>query len=107
MVTLKIIREGHTGRTGKGTDQWSNRSRSDDTRSHTPARPCLVLRREGEDRVLRTVHLTARRPVCDREVTIEKGRRQRSGRLASECSRNPVEHTYSFDFITCKGRQLW
>jgi len=56
--------------------------------------------------VLRTVHLTARRPVCDREVTIEKGRRQRSGRLASECSRNPVEHTYSFDFITCKGRQL-
>lgn len=66
----------------------------------------LVLRREGEDRLLRMVRFTARCPICDGEVTIEKGRRQHRGRLVGECSRNPVEHTYSFDFITCKGRQL-
>ena len=66
----------------------------------------LVLRRESEDRVLRMVRYTAQCPICDGEVTIEKGRRQHRGRLVGECNRNPVEHTFSFDFITGKGWQL-
>lgn len=66
----------------------------------------LVLRREGDNRVLRMVRYTARCTICDGEVTIEKGRRQYRGRLLGECERNPVEHAFSFDFITGKGRQL-
>lgn len=66
----------------------------------------LVLRREGDKRVLQMVRFTARCPICQGEVTIEKGRRQHRGRLVGECSRNPVEHTFSFDFITGMGRRL-
>lgn len=66
----------------------------------------LVLRREGDNRVLRMVRFAAQCPICEGEVTIEKGRRQHRGRLVGECGRNPVEHTFSFDFITGKGRQL-
>jgi len=62
-----------------------------------------VLRREGDDLMLR---YTARCPICDGEVTIEKGRRQHRGRLVGECGRNPVEHVFSFDFITCKGARI-
>ena len=66
----------------------------------------LVLRREADDRVLRMVRFTANCPICEGEVTIEKGRRQHRGRLVGECGRNPVEHVFSFDFVTAKGRQL-
>lgn len=66
----------------------------------------LVLRREGDKRVLRMLRFTAKCPICQGEVTIEKGRRQHRGRLVGECSRNPVEHTFSFDFITGKGQRL-
>lgn len=66
----------------------------------------LVFRREGEDRVLRMVRFAARCPICEGEVTIEKGRRRHRGRLVGECGRNPVEHIFSFDFVTGKGQQL-
>lgn len=66
----------------------------------------LVLRREGENRVLRMVRFTAKCPICGGDITIEKGRRGQRGRLVGECGRNPVEHTFSFDFVTGKGRQL-
>ena len=66
----------------------------------------LVLRREDENRVLRMVRFTAKCPICEGEVTIERGRRQHRGRLVGECGRNPVEHTFSFDFVTGKGCQL-
>lgn len=66
----------------------------------------LVIRREGEDRVLRMVRYTATCPVCEGEITIEKGRRRHRGRLVGECGRNPVEHVFSFDFITRKGERL-
>ncbi|MCC4118450.1 hypothetical protein LLG90_24130 [Aromatoleum toluclasticum] len=66
----------------------------------------LVLRREGENRVLRMVRFTAKCPICEGDITIEKGRRRQRGRLVGECGRNPVEHSFSFDFITGKGRQL-
>lgn len=66
----------------------------------------LVLRREGNDKVLRMVRYTARCPICDGEITIEKGRQQHRGRLVGECGRNPVEHVFSFDFITGKGSRI-
>jgi hypothetical protein len=66
----------------------------------------LVLRREGADRVLRMVRYTAKCPICAGDITIEKGRRQHRGRLVGECGRNPVEHVFSFDFITGKGARL-
>jgi hypothetical protein len=66
----------------------------------------LLIRREGEDRVLRMVRYTATCPVCEGEITIEKGRRRLRGRLIGECGRNPVEHVFSFDFITRKGERL-
>lgn len=66
----------------------------------------LVLRREGDERVLRMVRYTATCPVCNADITIETGRRVHRGRLVGECSRNPVEHVYSFDFVTGKGRRL-
>ena len=66
----------------------------------------LVLRREGDNRVLRMLRYTARCPICDGEITIEKGRRQHRGRLVGECARNPVEHVFSFDFIICNGSRI-
>lgn len=66
----------------------------------------LVLRREGDERVLRMVRYTAQCPVCKGDITIGKGRRMHRGRLVGECSRNPVEHVYSFDFVTGKGRRI-
>ncbi len=66
----------------------------------------LVLRREGDERVLRMLRYTATCPICDGEITIEKGRRQHRGRLVGECGRNPVEHVFSFDFVTARGTRL-
>ncbi|MBD5804515.1 hypothetical protein AZOA_39580 [Azoarcus sp. Aa7] len=66
----------------------------------------LVLRREGEDRVLRMLRYTGTCPVCGGDVTIENGRRIHRGRLVGQCGRNPVEHVFSFDFITGKGSRL-
>ena len=66
----------------------------------------LVLRLEGEERVLRMVRYTAKCPICGGNVSIEPGRRAHRGRLVGECARNPVEHVFSFDFITRLGRLL-
>src|SRR5690606_15673069 len=51
----------------------------------------LLIRREGEDRVLRMVRYTATCPVCEGEITIEKGRRRLRGRLIGACGRTPAD----------------
>lgn len=66
----------------------------------------MVIRQEGEDRVLRMIRYTATCPEFEDKITIEKGRRRHRGRLVGECGRNPVEHVFSFDFITRKGERL-
>lgn len=66
----------------------------------------LVLRREGDDRVLRMLRYTARCPICGGDITIEKGRRHHVGRLVGECGRNPIEHVFSFDFVTARGSRI-
>lgn len=64
----------------------------------------LVLRHEENDRVLRMVRYTAKCPICEGSVSIEPGRRAHRGRLVGECARNPVEHVFSFDFVTRLGQ---
>lgn len=71
-----------------------------------PLGHALVLRQEGDDRVLRMVRYTAKCPVCGGNVGIEPGRRQHRGRLVGQCSRNPIEHVFSFDFVKRVGRQI-
>lgn len=66
----------------------------------------VVLRQEENDRVLRMVRYTATCPICGGNVEIEKGRRQHRGRLVGQCTRNPIEHVFSFDFITGSGRRI-
>jgi hypothetical protein len=71
-----------------------------------PLRHALVIRQEGEDRVLRMIRYTATCPEFEDKITIDKGRRRHRGRLVGEYGRNPVEHVFSFDFITRKGERL-
>jgi len=66
----------------------------------------LLLRMEGSDRVVRMLRYTAKCPICGGKVTIEKGRRLHRGRLVGECNRNPIEHLYSFDYTTLKGKVI-
>jgi len=48
-------------------------------------RPCARSQARGDDHVPRMLRYTARRPICDGEITIKKGRRQHRGRLVGEC----------------------
>lgn len=45
-------------------------------------------------------------PVCDSKVAIGRGKKQFRGRLIGKCYRNPIEHIYSFDYVTGKGVPL-
>jgi len=44
--------------------------------------------------------------VCESDVKVGKGAGQYRGRLIGMCIRNPVEHIYSFDYVTRKGVPL-
>lgn len=45
-------------------------------------------------------------PVCDSVIKVDNGNRQFRGRLIGKCELNPVEHIYSFDYVTRKGVPL-
>lgn len=68
----------------------------------------LVIRREGEKKVVRMLRFTATCPLCGGEVEVQEGRRVLRGRYVGECGRNPVEHVFTFDHVLKNGRRvLW
>ncbi|WP_375244153.1 hypothetical protein [Sphingomonas parapaucimobilis] len=46
-------------------------------------------------------------PICGDTVDLEPGRHQFTGRIVGECRSNPLEHLFSFDHTTGKGRWLF
>ena len=52
------------------------------------------------------VHYTAKCPVCNGSVTVNKGGWHFIGRLVGRCDENPVEHIFSFDHVTKTGKPL-
>lgn len=59
----------------------------------------LVIRREGERKIVRMLRFTATCPLCGGEVEVQEGRRALRGRYVGECGRNPVEHVFTFDHV--------
>jgi len=61
----------------------------------------------GEDicEIALVVYLS-RCPICESAVKVDNGARKFKGRLIGKCELNPVEHIYSFDYVTRKGVPL-
>jgi len=72
----------------------------------TPDYHILVIRREGEERVIRMLRYTATCPFCKGAVEIQQGRGLHRRRFVGVCNRNAVEHIFSFDHVLCRGRHL-
>lgn len=66
----------------------------------------LVIRREGERKVVRMLRFTATCPLCGGEVEIQEGRRSLRGRYVGECGRNPLEHVFTFDHVLKTGYRV-
>lgn len=66
----------------------------------------LVIRREGERKVVRMLRFTATCPLCGGEVEVQEGRRALRGRYVGECGRNPTEHVFTFDHVLGVGRRV-
>lgn len=66
----------------------------------------LVIRREGERKVVRMLRFTATCPLCGGEVEVQEGRRALRGRYVGECGRNPIEHVFTFDHVLKSGRRV-
>jgi hypothetical protein len=66
----------------------------------------LVIRREGERKVIRMLRFTATCPLCGGEVEVQEGRRALRGRYVGECGRNPIEHVFTFDHVLKSGRRI-
>lgn len=66
----------------------------------------LVIRREGERRVVRMLRFTATCPLCGGEVEVQEGRHALRGRYVGECGRNPVEHVFTFDHVLKTGYRV-
>ncbi len=67
----------------------------------------LILRKEGDESVLRMVRYTATCPLCGGVVTIAKGRGPYRHRYVGICKHNSVEHLFSFDHVLRRGRHLF
>ena len=72
----------------------------------SPMYHVLVIRREGDDRVIRMVRYTAKCPACGGLVEIQRGKYQFRDRYVGTCDRNPLEHVFSFDHTLKRGRHL-
>lgn len=66
----------------------------------------LVIRREGEKKVVRMLRFAATCPLCGGEVEVQEGRRTLRGRYVGACGRNPVEHVFSFDHVLRTGHRV-
>jgi hypothetical protein len=66
----------------------------------------LVIRREGEKKIVRMLRFTATCPLCGGEVEVQEGRRTLRGRYVGSCGRNPVEHVFSFDHVLRTGLRV-
>lgn len=66
----------------------------------------LVIRREGEQKLIRMLRFTATCPLCGGEVEVQEGRRALRGRYVGECGRNPIEHVFTFDHVLKSGRRV-
>lgn len=66
----------------------------------------LVIRREGERKVVRMLRFTATCPLCGGEVEVQEGRRAFRGRYIGACGRNPVEHLFTFDHVLKRGERV-
>lgn len=67
----------------------------------------LVIRREGDQKVIRMLRYTGICPLCGGEVEVQEGRRALRGRYVGECGRNPVEHVFTFDHVLKTGRRIF
>lgn len=76
----------------KGPDRWG----------------VIHTRTRLEDKPLfRIAEYKASCPICGDTVDLEPGRHQFTGRIVGECRSNPLEHLFSFDHTTGKGRWLF
>lgn len=66
----------------------------------------LVIRREGEQKVMRMLRFTSNCPLCDGLIEVEEGERGMRGRYVGVCSRNPVEHLFTFDHVLRTGQRV-
>lgn len=66
----------------------------------------LVIRREGERKVVRMLRFNAICPLCGGEVEVQEGRRVLRGRYVGECGSNPVEHVFTFDHVLKTGQRV-
>lgn len=66
----------------------------------------LVIRREGERKVVRMLRFTATCPLCGGEVEVQEGRRAVRGRYVGACGRNPLEHVFTFDHVLRIGNRV-
>lgn len=57
-------------------------------------------------RALQLVVYQAECPICSNEVDIEAGKYEHKGRLIGTCNESPLEHIFSFDHVTKKGKLL-
>ena len=66
----------------------------------------LVIRREGEQKVIRMLRFTAMCPLCGGLVEVQEGERGLRGRYVGACDRNPVEHLFTFDHVLRTGQRV-
>lgn len=66
----------------------------------------LVIRREGEQKVIRMLRFTANCPFCGGLVEVQEGERGLRGRYVGACNRNPVEHLFTFDHVLRTGQRV-
>lgn len=66
----------------------------------------LVIRKEGEAKVVRMVRFTGTCPLCGGLVEIQQGTGPYRRRYVGACERNPVEHLFSFDHVLRCGTSL-
>lgn len=61
---------------------------------------------EDKSRSIKAVRYSASCPICGGRVYAKAGGWAFRGRVVGKCERNPVEHVFSFDYITRVGKYL-
>lgn len=59
-----------------------------------------------KDKSVKAVHYTATCPRCKGKVFAKSGGLSFWGRIVGRCENSPIEHIYSFDHVTRKGKAL-
>lgn len=64
------------------------------------------VKRDGKP-LFRITGYSAACPKCGDVVDLEPGRYGMKGRIVGQCRSNPLEHLFSFDHTTAKGRWMY